>query len=59
LGVHVILKLLTKGGSEIVPAAGNFHHLIGTELLGIAKDILDNSAPFDTRDDGFDHKADT
>lgn len=45
---------MAKCGPEIVQAACNFHHLIGKEPLGIAKNIFDNPAPLDTRDDVFD-----
>jgi hypothetical protein len=48
---------MAKCGPEIVQATGNFHHLIRKELFGIAKNIFDNPAPLDTRNDVFDQNA--
>jgi hypothetical protein len=40
-----------------VQAASDFHHLIGKERLGIAKDIFDDAASLDIRNDVLDHNA--
>ncbi len=45
-------------GPEIVQAAGDFHDLIREAVLGIAQHVLNNPAPFHTRQGMLDPDAD-
>ena len=46
---------MTTTDTEIVQAAGNFHHQIRQALYGQAEDIFDHPTPFDPRNHVFDH----